>query len=66
MVSSYLELEGARRGEWLRATVEVPDELRGWPVPHTLAQNSVKHVAAARARGADIRIEARRAVTVSP
>jgi len=65
VVTSYLEIERARLGDRLRATVDVPAELRGWPVPplalHTLAQNSVKHVAAARARGADIRIEARRA-----
>jgi len=42
----------------------VPDELDAWPVPpfalHTLVQNSVKHVAAARPAGAEIRIAARR------
>ena len=65
VVESYLEIERARLGDRLRAKVDVPEELRAWPVPplalHTLAQNSVKHVAAARARGAEIRIEARRA-----
>ncbi|PYN43048.1 MAG: hypothetical protein DME00_27745 [Candidatus Rokuibacteriota bacterium] len=65
VVESYLEIKRARLGDRLRAKVDVPEELRAWPVPplalHTLAQNSVKHVAAARARGAEIRIEARRA-----
>ena len=64
VVQSYLEIEHARLGERLRAKLDVPEELRGWPVPplalHTLVQNSVKHVAAARSGGADIRVEARR------
>src|SRR6267143_2738046 len=64
VVQSYLEIEHARLGERLRAKLDVPDELRAWPVPplalHTLVQNSVKHVAAARPGGAEIRIEARR------
>lgn len=65
VVQSYLEIEHARLGERLRAKLDVPDELRSWPVPplalHTLVQNSVKHVAAARPAGAEIRVEARRA-----
>ena len=64
VVQSYLEIEHARLGERLRTKIDVPDELRSWPVPplalHTLVQNSVKHVAAARPGGAEIRIEARR------
>ena len=62
---AYLEIEQARLGERLRCKVDVPDDLTAWPVPpfalHTLVQNSVKHVASARARGAEIRIDARRA-----
>ena len=65
VVQSYLEIEHARLGERLRAKLDVPEELRAWPVPplaiHTLVQNSVKHVAAARQAGAEIRVEARRA-----
>lgn len=65
VVQSYLEIEHARLGERLRAKVDVPEELRAWPVPplavHTLVQNSVKHVAATRPGGAEIRVEARRA-----
>jgi sensor histidine kinase YesM len=65
VVQSYLEIEHARLGERLRAQLDVPEELRAWPVPplalHTLVQNSVKHVAAARSGGARIRVEARRA-----
>jgi sensor histidine kinase YesM len=64
VVQSYLEIEQARLGERLRTKLDAPDELRAWPVPplalHTLVQNSVKHVAARRAGGAEIRIEARR------
>jgi two-component system, LytTR family, sensor histidine kinase AlgZ len=64
VVQSYLEIEHARLGERLRTKLDVPDELRAWPVPplalHTLVQNSIKHVAAARPGGAEVRIEARR------
>ena len=65
IVRAYLEIEEARLGERLRWTIDVPDELAAWPVPpfalHTLAQNSIKHVAAARPQGAEVRVEARRA-----
>ncbi len=64
VVQAYLEIEKARLGERLRAKLDVPDELDAWPVPpfalHTLVQNSVKHVAAARPAGAEIRVSARR------
>jgi len=64
VVQSYLEIEHARLGERLRTKIDVPDELKTWPVPplalHTLVQNSVKHVAAARPGSAEIRVEARR------
>ena len=64
VVQSYLEIEHARLDERLRWKLDVPDDLRAWPVPplalHTLVQNSVKHVAAARREGAEIRVEARR------
>jgi sensor histidine kinase YesM len=65
VVQSYLEIEHARLGERLRTKIDVPEDLRAWPVPplalHTLVQNSVKHVVAARSAGAEIRVEARRA-----
>ena len=65
VVQSYLEIEQARLGERLRAKLDVPEDLKAWPVPplalHTLVQNSVKYVAAARPEGAEIRVEARRA-----
>ena len=65
VVRSYLEIEQVRLGERLRAKLDVPEDLKAWPVPplalHTLVQNSVKHVAAARLEGAGIRVEARRA-----
>jgi len=64
VVQAYLEIEKARLGERLRAKLDVPDELERWPVPpfalHTLVQNSVKHVAAARPSGGEIRVSARR------
>jgi two-component system, LytTR family, sensor histidine kinase AlgZ len=63
IVRSYLEIEQARLGERLRVKLDVPEELLYWPVPpfalHTLVQNSVKYVAAARPGGAEVRIEAR-------
>ncbi|PYM91811.1 MAG: hypothetical protein DME04_17850 [Candidatus Rokuibacteriota bacterium] len=63
VVQAYLEIEKARLGERLRVKLDVPDELDAWPVPpfalHTLVQNSVKHVAAARPGGAEIRVWAR-------
>jgi sensor histidine kinase YesM len=62
IVRAYLEIEHARLGERLHYKVNVPDELGTRPVPplalHTLVQNSVKHVAAARAAGAEIRVDA--------
>jgi len=65
VVQAYLEIEKARLGERLRVKLDLPDELDAWPVPpfalHTLVQNSVKHVAAARPAGAEIRVAARRA-----
>jgi sensor histidine kinase YesM len=64
VIQSYLEIEQVRLGERLRAKLDVPGDLKSWPVPplalHTLVQNSVKHVAAARFEGAEIRVEARR------
>jgi hypothetical protein len=64
IVRAYLAIEHARLGDRLRYEVDVAEEWAGWPVPplalHTLVQNSVKHVAAARVDGADIRISAER------
>jgi LytS/YehU family sensor histidine kinase len=64
IVRSYLEIEQARLGARLRVKLDVPEELLYWPVPpfalHTLVQNSVKYVAAARPGGAEVRVEARR------
>ena len=64
IVRAYLEIEHARLGERLRAKLSVPEEFWTWPVPpfalHTLVQNSVKHVAARRPEGAEVRVEARR------
>jgi signal transduction histidine kinase len=65
VVQAYLEIEQARLGDRLRFSLDVPEDLRAWPAPplalHTLVQNSVKHVAAARPEGARIRVGARRA-----
>jgi sensor histidine kinase YesM len=65
ILRAYLEIEQARLGERLAWKLEVPGELLEWPVPpftlHTLVQNSVKHVAAARPKGAEIRVQAWRA-----
>ncbi|MFQ6020322.1 MAG: sensor histidine kinase, partial [Dehalococcoidia bacterium] len=62
IVSAYLEIEAARLGERLRYSIQIPEEaLREVPVPplalHTLVENSVKHVAAERRDGAELRVE---------
>lgn len=58
----YLEIEKARFGERLRYRIEVPDELRGTPVPalslQTLAENSVKYAVGASRAGAEIVLQA--------
>jgi two-component system, LytTR family, sensor histidine kinase AlgZ len=65
IVRAYLGIEEARLGDRLRYTIAVPPELEPCPVPplalHTLVQNSVKHVAAARREPTEIgvHVEAR-------
>jgi two-component system sensor histidine kinase AlgZ len=60
IVRAYLEIEQARLGDRLRYAIELPAELESCAVPsltlHTLVQNSVKHVAAARNGATDIRV----------
>jgi len=60
VVGAYLGIEQARLGDRLRYSIEVPDELESSEVPplalHTLVQNSVKHVAAARAGATEIKV----------
>ena len=62
IVRAYLGIEEARLGDRLRYTIEVPPELESCPVPplalHTLVQNSVKHVAAARREPTEISVTA--------
>ena len=64
LVRGYLEIESARLGERLRASVELPAELEDWPVPpfalQTLVENSVRHAIAARRGGGEVRVRARR------
>ena len=62
IVRAYLGIEEARLGDRLRHAIELPPELEGCLVPslalHTLVQNSVKHVAAARREPTEIRVRA--------
>ena len=64
VVSAYLGIEQARLGDRLRYSIEVPEELETSEVPplalHTLVQNSVKHVAAARGDATEIKIRGER------
>jgi sensor histidine kinase YesM len=57
---AYLGIEEARLGDRLRCAIDVPDALASCDVPalalHTLVQNSVKHVAAARVEPTEIRV----------
>jgi sensor histidine kinase YesM len=60
IVRAYLGIEEARLGDRLRYAIDVPDALASCDVPalalHTLVQNSVKHVAAARVEPTEIRV----------
>src|SRR5262249_52474063 len=62
IVRAYLGIEEARLGDRLRCAIEVPADLSSCLVPalalHTLVQNSVKHVAAARREATEIRVQA--------
>ena len=57
---AYLGIEQARLGERLRFAIDLPAGLESCAVPplalHTLVQNSVKHVAAARSEPTEIRV----------
>ncbi len=60
IVRAYLGIEQARLGDRLRCAIEVADGLEACEVPplalHTVVQNSVKHVAAARSGATEIRV----------
>ena len=60
IVRAYVDIEQARLGERLRCAIDVPDALASCEVPslalHTVVQNSVKHVAAARSASTEIRV----------
>lgn len=64
LVTDYLAIEQTRFGRRLRFAIDVPDDLRAWPVPpyalQTLIENSMKHAAGARREGASLQIAARR------
>lgn len=63
IVRDYLEIEATRFGPRLRYRIVVPEALGSVRVPplslQTLAENSVKHVAAQRVSGASIEIRGR-------
>jgi LytS/YehU family sensor histidine kinase len=65
LLSRYLEIQKARFGERLQATVAVPDEARAVPVPVLLLQpiveNAIRHGLAAHVSAGRIAVEARRA-----
>jgi sensor histidine kinase YesM len=62
IVRAYLGIEQARLGERLRFAIDLTPGLESCAVPplalHTLVQNSVKHVAAARSEPTEIRVRA--------
>jgi LytS/YehU family sensor histidine kinase len=63
VVRDYLDIEQARFGPRLRYAIEIPESLLTVAVPplsiETLVENSVKHAAAPRQQGGEIRIRAR-------
>ena len=62
LVEAYLDIERARFEERMRVRIDVPWELRTWPIPALILQpiveNAVKHGISRRAEGGEIRIEA--------
>ncbi len=58
LVRAYLEIEQVRLGARLFCAIDIPPELEGCQVPpfsvHTLVENSVTHVAAARREGGEL------------
>ena len=60
IVRAYLGIEEARLGDRLRCAIDLPAALASCDVPalalHTLVQNSIKHVAAARVEPTEIRV----------
>ena len=62
-LADYLELMSVRMGERLRYTLDLPDELRGTPVPPLLLQplveNSIRHGLEPKVEGGAIDVRAR-------
>ncbi|MFS2208407.1 sensor histidine kinase [Variovorax sp. Varisp36] len=63
-LGDYLELMSVRMGERLRYTLDLPDDLRGAPVPPLLLQplveNSIRHGLEPKVEGGEIVVRARR------
>ena len=63
-LGDYLELMSVRMGERLRYTLDLPDELRGLPVPPLLLQplveNSIRHGLEPKVEGGEIVVRARK------
>jgi hypothetical protein len=64
LVEHYLDIERERFEERLRVRVDVPQALRGVPIPSLIVQplveNAIKHGVAPSTRGGDVAIVARR------
>lgn len=60
----YLDVERYRLGDRLRTTLDIGDDVLGWPVPRfalqPLVENAVKHGAGARAGDVSVAVSARR------
>jgi sensor histidine kinase YesM len=64
LTRAYLDIFAVRMGERLRVQLDVPEDLRGAPMPPlmlgTLVENALKHGIGPRAAGGSIRVEVRR------
>ena len=62
LVAAYLGVQQIRMGDRLKFEFDVPESLRGWPMPPmmllTLAENAIKHGLSALPEGGSIRITA--------
>jgi LytS/YehU family sensor histidine kinase len=66
LVEHYLDIERERFEERLRVRIDVPQALRGVPIPSLIVQplveNAIKHGVAPSTRGGDVEVVARREV----
>lgn len=63
IIEAYIEIEKARLGSRLTASIDVPEELRQWPIPvlcvEPLVENAIKHGVASKPGPGEMHLSAR-------